>query len=152
MSSWVPQTVVAGALVVGTLVPTFMRRYYYEDLDVIAIKKEDQLLENALDSVLSEIQPELPKKIEFYDLIEITDEIEATNGFKRPEFQTFRQNITLDVEGAKKNTNSNISEAESTRLVEHDKHIFILTNKRSTEWEKDILRKVCWYGSYLILS
>ncbi len=64
---------------------------------------------------------------------------------KRPEFQTFRQNISLDVEGAKKNTNSNISEAESTRLVEHDKHIFILTNKRSTEWEKDILRKVRLY-------
>jgi hypothetical protein len=80
----------------------------------------------------------------FYDLLDVTKEEEELYGFKRPEFQEFKQNVVIEI-GQENQSNahqkSNVSEAEGARLPEYDKHIFILTRARSTTWDKDILRK-----------
>ncbi|KAL0479422.1 hypothetical protein AKO1_007680 [Acrasis kona] len=92
---------------------------------------DDSILDEALDNVLSIEEDEL-----FYDYREVTPEEEALYGFERPDFQKFRQNVVLDYEDQSKKMGQ--VEDEGTRLAYHDKHVFVLTNQRATEWEERV--------------
>jgi hypothetical protein len=139
-SAWTP-FILGGSLFAAALSSNIIARLYGAGS---ANEQETQPEKDVFDLALEQAEmEETQKNLDFYDVEDISEEDEKTNGFLRPEFQTFRQNVVIEVSGENQNkSKSNVSEAESTRLAEYDKHIFILTKTRSTEWEKDILRKV----------
>lgn len=106
-------------------------------------KKEEEEKKEKLRKKIEELKQKNKKsQNRFYDLREVTEEEEYKYGFKRPEFQAFRQNITIDLENQQK-VKSNVSEDDGgTRVPFHQKHVFVLTKKHVTEWSKKIHMEV----------